>query len=103
MEARDFDGVLRAHQTMLREAAEAHSVLERRNSKVWNTHSFLMGDYTEALLHMSGRQKLAAAIGYQIAAYIRRNELAPGSQIIIEAAGIKEPSVSRAVLREAFR
>ncbi|MET0988108.1 MAG: hypothetical protein ABW034_22145 [Steroidobacteraceae bacterium] len=100
---RDFPKVWNIPIRMLHESAESVSALDRRNSKVWNSHSFLMGDYTEALLHMPGRQKRAAAIAYQLAAHIRRTELAPGTQISLSAAGVDERSVSRAVLREAIR
>lgn len=103
IEKRDAATALKIHHQMLRTGAESLSGLERRNSKIWNTHSFLMGDYTEALLHMSGRQKLAAAIGYKIAAYIRRNELGPGKPISLKAAGVDEDGSSRAVQREAMR
>jgi DNA-binding FadR family transcriptional regulator len=103
IEKRDAGAALKIHHALLRTSAEALSALERRNSRIWNTHSFLMGDYTEALLHMSGRQKLAAAIGYKIAAYIRRNEFAPGTPVSLHDAGIDEDGGSRAVQREAIR
>lgn len=103
IENRDVKTALKTHFTILRDSAENLSALERRNSKVWNTHSFLMGDYTEALLHISGRQKRAAGIAYKIAAYIRRNNLTPGTQISLQSADIDEHGASRAVLREAIR
>lgn len=99
----DHAGAVKALQEERHLVDETVRRLERYNSRVWNTRSFLRGDYHSATLSRERSHKAATTVLYRITAHIRRNELVPGTTLGTETKLLKKFGVGRAVFREALR
>jgi DNA-binding FadR family transcriptional regulator len=103
IERRDLSSALSVEERIRLGTFSDLLVEEGRDHSVWNTSSYLMGNYKEALAEAKGSQKGAVQLAFRIAAYIRRNDLMPGSRLdLLQVLG-KRPEPSRALLREATR
>lgn len=101
--SRDLAGAQKALQEERRVVDESVKRLERYNHHVWNTRSFLRGDYRSPTLAREGGGKAATALLYRITASIRRGEMVPGTTLGTESKLLKKFDASRAVFREALR
>jgi DNA-binding FadR family transcriptional regulator len=99
----DLDGALRGLHELRRRVDDTVKRLERYDSRIWNTRSFLLGSFKSAIIADNRAGKAATALVYRITAGIRRDELVPGTTLGAEIELMKKFDVSRAVFREAVR
>ncbi|HEX7856310.1 MAG TPA: GntR family transcriptional regulator [Sphingobium sp.] len=77
--------------------------LEGRNARIWNRRSFLHGAYTSAFVGRESSQRAPLRVSYELAAEIRRKELAPGTRLGNELEIARRHGASRVVTIEALR
>jgi DNA-binding FadR family transcriptional regulator len=99
----NLDGAVRGLHELRRRVDDTVRRLERYDSRIWNTRSFLLGNFKSAIIADKRAGKAATALVYRITAGIRRDELVPGTTLGAEIDLVKKFNVSRAVFREAVR
>lgn len=96
-------GALKALHEERRLVDDTVKRLERYNHRVWNTRTFLGGDFKSATLSRGRPGKAAAALVYRMTATMRRGGALPGAVLGTESELMRKFGASRAVFREALR
>jgi DNA-binding FadR family transcriptional regulator len=99
----DLAGAMKALQEERRFVDDTVKRLERYNHRVWNTRTFLGGDYNSATLASGRTRKAATRLLYRMTATMRRSQMLPGTVLGTEGQLLRKFGVSRAVFREALR
>jgi DNA-binding FadR family transcriptional regulator len=100
---RDLAGAVKALQEERQFVDNTVKRLERYNHRVWNTRTFLGGDYNSAIRGRGRANKAATRLLYRMTATMRRNQMLPGTVLGTEGQLLQKFGVSRAVFREALR
>ena len=100
---RDLKGAVKSLQEERQFVDRTVKRLERYNHRVWNTRTFLGGDYNSAIRGRGRTNKAATRLLYRMTATMRRSQMLPGTVLGTEGQLLRKFGVSRAVFREALR
>ena len=100
---RDLKGAVKALQEERQFVDNTIKRLESYNHRVWNTRTFLGGDYHSAIRGRGRANKAGTRLLYRMTATMRRSQMLPGMVLGTEGELLQKFDVSRAVFREALR
>jgi DNA-binding FadR family transcriptional regulator len=100
---RDLKGAVKSLQEERQFVDRTVKRLEQYNHRVWNTRTFLGGDYNSAIRGRGRTNKAATGLLYRMTATMRRSRMLPGTVLGTEGQLLRKFGVSRAVFREALR